>query len=77
MKNIKSVLGLAAVAAVAGTTLTATNVLAWGDSDGGRKTYTIEEINNGAIDDKIVLNSISNNPDLNEIYFVQARAADS
>ena len=77
MKNIKSVLGVAAVAALAGTTLVATNVSAWGDSDGGRKTYTIEEINNGAIDDKIVLNSISNNPDLNEIYFVQARAADS
>ena len=77
MKNIKSVLGVAAVAALAGTTLVATNVSAWGDSDGGRKSYTIEEINNGAIDDKIVLNSISNNPDLNELYFVQARAADS
>ncbi|MBR3232675.1 DUF11 domain-containing protein [Candidatus Saccharibacteria bacterium] len=77
MKNIKSVLGVAAVAALAGTTIVATNVSAWGDSDGGRKSYTIEEINNGAIDDKIVLNSISNNPDLNELYFVQARAADS
>lgn len=77
MKNIKSVLGVAAVAALAGTTLVATNVSAWGDSDGGRKTYTIEEINNGAIDDKIVLNSISDNPDMNELYFVQARAADA
>ena len=77
MKNIKSVLGVAAVAALAGTTLVATNVSAWGDSDGGRRTYTIEEINNGAIDDKIVLNSISDNPDMNELYFVQARAADA
>ena len=77
MKNIKSVLGVAAVAAIAGTAFVATNVSAWGDSDGGRKSYTIEEINNGAIDDKIVLNSISNNPDLNELYFVQARAADA
>ena len=77
MKNIKSVLGVAAIAAIAGTTLVATNVSAWGDSDDGRKSYTIEEINKGAIDDTIVLNSISDNPDLNELYFVQARAADS
>lgn len=77
MKNIKSILGVAAVAALAGTTLVATNVSAWGDSDGGRKSYTVEEINNGAIDDKIVFNSISDNPDLNELYFVQARAADA
>ncbi len=78
MKNIKYVLGAAALTAVAGTALVSTaNVSAWGDSDGGRKSYTIEEINNGAIDNKIVLNSISDNPDLNELYFVQARAADS
>ena len=77
MKNIKSVLGVAAITAVAGTALVASNVSAWGDSDGGRKSYTIEEINNGAIDDQIVFNSISDNPDLNELYFVQARAADA
>lgn len=77
MKNIKSVLGIAAVAALAGTAFVATNASAWGDNAGGRRSYTIEEINNGAIDDKIVLNSISNNPDLNELYFVQARAADA
>ncbi len=77
MKNIKSVLGVAAVAALAGTTFVATNVSAWGDSADGRPSYTIEQINNGAIDDQIVLNSIEDNPDLNELYFVQARAADS
>lgn len=78
MKNIKAVLGVAAITAVAGTALiSTTNASAWGDSEGGRKSYTIEEINNGAIDNKIVLNSISDNPDLNELYFVQARAADS
>ncbi|MBR3320014.1 DUF11 domain-containing protein [Candidatus Saccharibacteria bacterium] len=77
MKNLKTVLGVAAVAALAGTTFVATNVSAWGDSDGGRTNYTIEQINNGAIDDKIVLNSIADNPDLNELYFVQARAADA
>ena len=77
MKNIKSVLGVAAITAIAGTALAASNVSAWGDSDGGRKSYTIEEINNGAIDDQIVFNSISDNPDLNELYFVQGRAADA
>ncbi|MBR2587433.1 LPXTG cell wall anchor domain-containing protein [Candidatus Saccharibacteria bacterium] len=78
MKNIKSVLGVAAVAALAGTTLvSSTDVLAWGDSDGGRPSYTVAQINNGAIDNKIVFNSISDNPDLNELYFVQAMPADS
>lgn len=77
MKNIKSVLGVAAVAALAGTAFVATDASAWGDSAGGRTNYTIEQINNGAIDDQIVLNSIADNPDLNELYFVQARAADS
>ena len=78
MKNIKSVLGVAVVTAIAGTALVASNVSAWGDdTEDGRRTYTIEEINKGAIDDQIVLNSISDNPDLNELYFVQARAADA
>ena len=78
MKNIKSVLGVAAIAAFAGTALVATNASAWGDSAGGRTGYTIDQINSGAIDDKIVLNSITEgNPDLNELYFVQARAAGS
>nr|MBR3257088.1 DUF11 domain-containing protein [Candidatus Saccharibacteria bacterium] len=74
MKNIKAVLGLAAFAAVAGTTLVAPSVFAWGDSANGRPTYTNDQINNGAIDDKIVLNSISDNPTVgNELYFVQVR----
>lgn len=74
MKNFKLGLGLAAVAAVSLTALTSASVFAYGDSDGGRKTYTIEEINSGAIGDKIVLNSISDNPTVgNELYFVQAR----
>lgn len=78
MKNLKSVLGLAALVAVAGTTLATTGVFAYGDNSGnkdGRPTYTTEQINKGAIDDKIVLNSISDNPTVgNELYFVQARA---
>ena len=77
MKNIYPVLGAAAVAALAGTALVSTDVLAWGDSDGGRANLTIEQINNGAINDTIVFNSIADNPDLNELYFVQAKAADN
>ncbi len=75
MKNLKSVLGVAALAAVLGTTLASSNVLAWGDSAGGRRTYTKAEINSGVIDDKIILNSISDNETVgDERYFVQARA---
>ncbi|MBR3204381.1 DUF11 domain-containing protein [Candidatus Saccharibacteria bacterium] len=74
MKNIKTVLGLAAFSAIAGTMFVAPSVFAWGDSANGRATYTNDQINNGAIDDKIVLNSISDNPTVgNELYFVQAR----
>ncbi|MBQ3464265.1 DUF11 domain-containing protein [Candidatus Saccharibacteria bacterium] len=75
MKHLKSLLGLAALTAVLGTSVVSSNVLAWGDSAGGRQTYTIDQINKGAIDNKIVLNSISDNPTVgNELYFVQARA---
>lgn len=77
MKNLKTVSGLAALAVFAGSTLAPVDVLAWGDNSGnsdGRPTYTINQINNGAIDDQIVLNSISDNPTVgNELYFVQAR----
>ncbi|MBQ3261466.1 DUF11 domain-containing protein [Candidatus Saccharibacteria bacterium] len=74
MKNLKSVLGIAALTALAGTAVASSDVLAYGDSDGGRTMYTIDQINQGAIDDKIVLNSISDNPTVgSELYFVQAR----
>ena len=33
-------------------------VSAWGDNAGGRKTYTVKQINDGALGDKIVFNSI-------------------
>lgn len=32
--------------------------LAWGDSDGGRQTYSLQEISEGALGDKITFNSI-------------------
>lgn len=33
-------------------------VLAWGDSDGGRQTYSLQEVSEGALGDKITFNSI-------------------
>ena len=74
MKNLKSVLGVAALAAVLGTTIASSNVLAWGDSDGGRSTYTVEDIQAGKSGNKIFFNSISNSVDGNELYFVSARS---
>lgn len=75
MKNLKSVLGIAAFAAVLGTTLASSNVLAWGDStEGGRPTYSIDDIKAGKTGDKIFFNSIYNSVDGNELYFVSARS---
>ena len=54
-------------------------VYAWGDSDGGRPSYTTDEINNGALGETITFNSISDNPALggDEKNFVGARRVDS
>lgn len=45
----------------------------WWDNSGGRKEYTIEEINNGAIDGQIIFNSISDSTIGHEFNFVGAR----
>lgn len=52
---------------------------AWGDSDGGRPSYTTDEINNGVLGETITFNSISDNPVLggDEKNFVGARRVDS
>lgn len=54
-------------------------VYAWGDSDGGRPSYTTDEVNNGALGETITFNSISDNPALggDEKNFVSARQVDS
>lgn len=54
-------------------------VYAWGDSDGGRPSYTTDEVNNGALGETITFNSISDNPVLggDEKNFVGARRIDS
>lgn len=46
---------------------------AWGDSDGGRPSYTLEEINSDILGNKVVLNSISDSVIGNEKNFVGAR----
>src|SRR5574344_73469 len=58
--------------------------MAYGDNsgiDGGRPTYTIDQINKGALGDKIVFNSIKDNNELQSVkderYFVSARNANT
>lgn len=73
-KAYKAILSTAAAAIVAGASLVPANVLAWGDSNNGRQTYTIEQINEGALGNTITFNSITNNPNLggDERNFVAA-----
>ena len=75
MKAIfKSTLGVAAAAMVVGTSVAGSiSVMAWGDSNGGRPSYTKEQINQGVLGDKIVFNSISDGNDGDEKNFVAAR----
>ena len=61
MRNIyKSVLAVSAAAVVSTASLAPVAVYAWGDNGNGRPSYTLDQINSGAIDDKITFNSISN-----------------
>ena len=75
MKNIvKIALGATAVAAVAGAGVAIPAIVsAWGDNGGGRPSYTIDQINDGVLGDKIVFNSISNSVIGDEKNFVGAR----
>ncbi len=45
----------------------------WGDNGGGRPSYTLEEINDGVLADKIIFNVLSNSPMGDEKNFVGAR----
>lgn len=47
------------VTALAGVAAIPAIVSAWGDSDGGRQTYSLQQVNEGALGDKITFNSIS------------------
>lgn len=48
------------------------NLYGWGDSNGGRSSYTIDQVNDGALGDKIVFNSISDSVIGDEKNFVAA-----
>ncbi|MBR0431388.1 DUF11 domain-containing protein [Candidatus Saccharibacteria bacterium] len=72
-KIIKSVLGIAAAAAVVNANVIPVAVSAWGDNGGGRESHTIEEINKGVLKDQIVFNTISNGTIGDEKNFVGAR----
>lgn len=48
-------------------------IVGWGDNSGGRPSYTIDQINEGVLNDKIIFNSISNGDIGNEKNFVGAR----
>lgn len=73
-KAVKSTLALvASAAAMASVVASPALVSAWGDNGGGRKSYTIDQIENGALGNKIVFNSISNSVIGDEKNFVGAR----
>ncbi len=73
-KALKTALYATTAFVAAGATLSPVAVMAWGDSsEGGRRTYTVDEINAGALGDNIVMNSISNSTIGDERNFVGAR----
>ena len=76
MKTIyKSMLGVAGAAVVLAGTLAPVMVNAWGDSDNGRPSYTLDQINEGKLGDTITFNSISNGKIGDEKNFVGAKVA--
>ena len=72
-KVYKSILGATATLIVAGASFVPANVLAWGDSSNGRKTYTLEQINAGDLGNTITFNSITNGKIGDERNFVGAK----
>ncbi|MBR3414917.1 hypothetical protein IKG73_02820 [Candidatus Saccharibacteria bacterium] len=67
-----------ALSAVAGLTI-AQGVSAWGDNsgkEGGRESYTLKQVESGALKNKIVFNSISDSTIGDEKKFVSAREND-
>ena len=74
-KVFKSLLSVSAAITIAFASLTPLIVNAWGDSDNGRPSYTIEDINSGKLGDKITFNSISDGKIGDEKNFVGAKVA--
>ena len=75
-KSRKFIIGATAVAALVVGGVTTFLATAWGDSGGGRPSYTIDQINQGVLGDKIIFNTISNSVIGNEKNFVGARVDD-
>ena len=76
-KVYKTVLSASAAMIVAGASMVPANVFAWGDSANGRTTYTLEQINAGALGNTITFNSITNGKIGDERNFVGAKANSS
>lgn len=74
-KVYKTILGVSAAAVVLAGTLAPVMVNAWGDSDNGRPSYTLAEINAGKLGNKITFNSISNGKIGDEKNFVGAKVS--
>ena len=74
-KIYKTIIGVSAAVVVAAGTLAPILVSAWGDSGNGRKSYTLEQINSGALGETITFNSISNGKIGGEKNFVGAKVA--
>ncbi len=74
-KVFKSTLAIAAsmAAVAAGVATTPSLSSAWGDNGGGRRGYTIDQINHGVLGNKIVFNSITDSVIGSEKNFVGAR----
>lgn len=53
---ISSIIGVVTI--LLNITVQSITVFAWGDSDGGRQTYSLQEVSEGALGDKITFNSI-------------------
>ena len=75
-KSRKLIIGATAVAALVVGGVTTFLATAWGDSEGGRPSYTIDQINQGVLGDKITFNTISNSVIGDEKNFVGARVDD-
>ena len=77
-KVYKSIVSVSAAAVVLAAALTPVMVNAWGDNTGtqdGRPSYTLDQINAGALGEKITFNSISNGKIGDEKNFVGAKVA--
>ncbi len=75
-KSRKIIVGVAAVAALVAGGVTTYLTTAWGDSEGGRPSYTIDQINQGVLGDRVIFNTISDSVIGDEKNFVAARVDD-